>query len=148
MGSFYLSKAFVSLQERTEEFKKKTGRRPRILLTGMGKSADAQGMKVFALVYSDAGFDVDISPVGVTPEVVARMAADNDVHVVGVFGPDSDQSILVSTLLRALEEKEAEDIKVMVDHGHLMEQKKGRSHAFEILAARSANNTLDLIGAG
>ena len=147
MGSFYLSKAFVSLQERTEEFKKKTGRRPRILLTGMGEKIDAQGTKLFALVYSDVGFDVDISPGGMTAEVVAKMAADNDVHVVGISGSNSDQRFLLSTLIRALEDKEADDIKIMVDHDHLMEQKKGRSEDFEILAARSAKNTLDLMGA-
>ena len=146
--SFYSSKEFMALQERTEGFKKKTGRRPRILLTHMGKNAETQGMKGFAIVYSNVGFDVDISPAGMTPELVAKMAADNDVHVVGVFGPDSDQSLRVSTLFAALKEKEAEDIKVMVDHRHLMEQNKGRSQGFEILAARSANNTLDLIGAG
>lgn len=137
----------IALQERAEKFKNRTGRRPRILLTSMGKNADARVIKVIAIVYSDAGFDVDISPVCIRPEVVARMAVDNDVHVVGVYSSNSDHKIPMADLIRELEEKGADDIKVILVHGHLMEQTPGRNQDFEILAARSAGDTLKVIGA-
>jgi methylmalonyl-CoA mutase len=137
----------MALQERTENFKNRNGRRPRILLTCMEKDADARVMKVIAIVYSDAGFDVDISPVCIRPDVVAGMAVDNDVHVVGVYSPRSDHKIQVADLIRELEEKGADDIKVILVHGHLMEQIPGRNKDFEILAARSLGDTLKVIGA-
>lgn len=137
----------IALQERTDKFKKKTGRRPRILLTCLEKDADARVMKVIAIVYSDAGFDVDISPVCISLEVVARMAVDNDVHVVGVYGPGSDHKIPMTALIRALEDKGADDIKVILVHGHLREKTQGRDQDFETLAARTAGDTLTVIGA-
>ncbi len=60
----------IALQERIEKFKNRTGRRPRILLTCMEKDADARVIKSIAIVYSDAGFDVDISLVCTGPEMV------------------------------------------------------------------------------
>ena len=38
----------------------------------------------FATAFADIGFDVDVGSLFSTPEEVARQAADNDVHVVGV----------------------------------------------------------------
>ena len=59
------------------------GRRPRILIAKMGQDGHDRGAKVIASAYSDLGFDVDLSPMFSTPEEIARLAIENDVHVVG-----------------------------------------------------------------
>jgi len=40
-------------------------------------------MKVIATGFADLGFDVDIGPMFQIPTEAARMAVENDVHVVG-----------------------------------------------------------------
>ena len=60
------------------------GRRPRILVAKMGQDGHDRGAKVIATSFADLGFDVDIGPLFQTPEEVARQAAENDVHVIGI----------------------------------------------------------------
>ncbi len=50
----------------------------------MGQDGHDRGAKVVATAFADLGFDVDIGPLFQTPREVARMAVENDVHVVGV----------------------------------------------------------------
>ncbi|MHC4104856.1 MAG: methylmalonyl-CoA mutase, partial [Planctomycetota bacterium] len=75
---------FTAIRKRTDIFTEKHGRRPRILVTKMGQDGHDRGIKVIATAYADLGFDVDISPMFQTPEEAAKMAIENDVHVVGV----------------------------------------------------------------
>ena len=39
---------------------------------------------MIATAFADIGFDVDVGSLFSTPDEVARQAADNDVHVIGV----------------------------------------------------------------
>ncbi|MGH3525437.1 MAG: methylmalonyl-CoA mutase family protein, partial [Mycobacterium sp.] len=70
--------------ELVEKFAEADGRRPRILVAKMGQDGHDRGQKVIATAFADIGFDVDVGSLFSTPEEVARQAADNDVHVVGV----------------------------------------------------------------
>ncbi|MBU3951323.1 MAG: hypothetical protein KKF12_06070 [Proteobacteria bacterium] len=137
----YQREALIELQKRTKAFKRKTGRRPRILLSGK----DETQMKALAIVYSDAGFDVDISPVCVTPELVARMAVDNDVHVVGLVGSGSGQRFPKEDLIRKLEAIGAGDIKLVADNGQLLEHKNNQNQDFKIPASQFVSQALTLI---
>jgi len=103
-----------SLLKRTEQFQKKEGRRPRILVTKMGQDGHDRGIKVIATGFADLGFDVDISPLFQTPEEVARMAVENDVHVVGVSSQVAAHKTLVPKLVEALKNQDGEDILVVV----------------------------------
>jgi len=103
-----------ALRKRTEDFEKKQGRRPRILVTKMGQDGHDRGVKVIATAYADFGFDVDISPMFQTPEEAARMAVENDVHVVGVSSLAAGHKTLVPALIAALKKEGAEDIMVVV----------------------------------
>jgi methylmalonyl-CoA mutase len=67
-----------------EEFASLEGRRPRILMAKMGQDGHDRGAKVIATAFADLGFDVDVGPLFQTPREAARMAAENDVHVLGV----------------------------------------------------------------
>ncbi len=103
-----------ALRKRTETFLAKTGRRPRQLVTKMGQDGHDRGIKVVATAYADIGFDVDISPMFQTPEEAAKMAVENDVHVVGVSSLAAGHKTLVPELITRLREMGADDIIVVV----------------------------------
>jgi methylmalonyl-CoA mutase len=103
-----------AIRKRTDQFKEREGRRPRILVTKMGQDGHDRGMKVIATGFADLGFDVDIGPMFQTPEEAARMAVENDVHVVGVSSLAAGHKTLVPELVKALKEENGEDILVVV----------------------------------
>jgi len=105
---------FNEIKARTDAFAEKEGRRPRILMTKMGQDGHDRGVKVVATAYADLGFDVDISPMFQTPEEAARMAVDNDVHVVGASSLAAGHRTLVPQLVKALKEAGGEGVMVVV----------------------------------
>eukprot|EP00741_Cyanophora_paradoxa_P011318 tig00020554_g10932.t1 len=58
--------------KRVEEFMKKEGRRPRILVAKMGQDGHDRGAKVIASGFSDLGWDVDIGPLFQTPKELKK----------------------------------------------------------------------------
>ncbi|MBF6167826.1 methylmalonyl-CoA mutase [Streptomyces gardneri] len=100
--------------ELVEEFAEAEGRRPRILVAKMGQDGHDRGQKVIATAFADLGFDVDVGPLFQTPEEVARQAADNDVHVVGVSSLAAGHLTLVPALRQALADAGRPDIMVIV----------------------------------
>jgi methylmalonyl-CoA mutase len=103
-----------ALLKRTEQFQTKHGRRPRMLVTKMGQDGHDRGIKIIATGFADLGFDVDISPLFQTPEEVARMAVENDVHVVGVSSQVAAHKTLVPKLVDSLKAEDGGDILVVV----------------------------------
>jgi methylmalonyl-CoA mutase len=108
------SETLASLRKRTGEFLQREGRRPRIFITKMGQDGHDRGFKVIATAYADFGFDVDISPMFQTPAEAARMAIENDVHVVGVSSLAAGHKQLVPELIRQINELGGREIKVVV----------------------------------
>ncbi|MBW6510898.1 MAG: methylmalonyl-CoA mutase [Desulfuromonadaceae bacterium] len=104
---------FSALQARIDQFAAKEGRRPRILVAKMGQDGHDRGAKVVATAYADAGFDVDVGPLFQTPEEAAKMAVENDVHVVGVSSLAAGHKTLVPQLIAALQKLGADDIAVV-----------------------------------
>lgn len=100
--------------ELVEKFAEADGRRPRILIAKMGQDGHDRGQKVIATAFADIGFDVDVGSLFSTPEEVARQAADNDVHVVGVSSLAAGHLTLVPALRDALAEVGRSDIMVVV----------------------------------
>ncbi len=101
-------------QELVVEFEKAEGRRPRILVAKMGQDGHDRGAKVIATAFADIGFDVDIGPLFQTPREVARHAAENDVHVVGVSSLAAGHKTLVPQLIDELRQLQCDDILVVV----------------------------------
>jgi methylmalonyl-CoA mutase len=91
----------------------KEGRRPRILMAKMGQDGHDRGFKVVATALADFGFDVDISPMFQTPEETAKIAIENDVHIVGVSSLAAGHKTLVPRLVKVLKAEKAEDIIVI-----------------------------------
>ena len=106
--------AIREVKEMTDEFLENEGRRPRILVAKMGQDGHDRGAKVVATAYADFGFDVDISPLFMTPEEAAIMAVENDVHCVGVSSLAAGHKTLVPELMAELKKLGREDIVVIV----------------------------------
>ena len=108
------SEVFAAIKKRTDDFQERQGRRPRILLTKMGQDGHDRGIKVIATAFADMGFDVDISPMFQTPEEAAKMAIENDVHVVGVSSLAAGHKTLVPELVECLKKEGGSEIQVVV----------------------------------
>ncbi|GAB6904192.1 methylmalonyl-CoA mutase [Desulfosarcina cetonica] len=114
-ASEYSDQAVIAaIRKRTDTFMEKEGRRPRILLTKMGQDGHDRGIKVVATAFADLGFDVDISPMFQTPEEAAKMAVENDVHLVGASSLAAGHKALVPQLVKSLKAAGGEDILVIV----------------------------------
>ena len=97
----------------TEEFAKKEGRRPRIMVAKMGQDGHDRGAKVVATGYADCGFDVDMGPLFQTPAEAARQAVENDVNVLGVSSLAAGHKTLVPQVIEELAKLGREDIMVI-----------------------------------
>ncbi len=97
-----------------DSFAAKQGRRPRILIAKMGQDGHDRGAKVVATAYADLGFDVDIGPLFQQPDEVARMASENDVHVVGISSLAGGHKTLLTQLVEELRRIGRDDIMVVV----------------------------------
>ena len=105
--------AYMTIQAEVEEFARREGRRPRMLVVKLGQDGHDRGAKIIATAFADIGFDVDIGPLFQTPEEAARQALENDVHVVGVSSQAAGHKALVPQLIEALESQGSKDILVV-----------------------------------
>ncbi len=104
---------FRIAREMANQFAELDGRRPRILVAKMGQDGHDRGAKIIATSFADLGFDVDMGPLFQTPEEVARQAAENDVHIVGVSSLAAGHKTLVPQLITALKQLGRDDIIVI-----------------------------------
>lgn len=104
----------ADIRRRVEQFQAREGRRPRLLVAKMGQDGHDRGAKVVATAYADMGFDVDIGPLFQSPEEAARMAVENDVHVVGISSLAGGHKALLPELVAELKKLGREDILVVV----------------------------------
>ena len=97
----------------TDQFARKEGRRPRIMVAKMGQDGHDRGAKVVATGYADCGFDVDMGPLFQTPAEAARQAVENDVHVLGVSSLAAGHKTLVPQVVAELQRLGRPDIVVI-----------------------------------
>ena len=105
---------FQKARALADRFASLEGRRPRILVAKMGQDGHDRGAKVIATAFADLGFDVDVGPLFQTPVEAARMAVENDVHVVGVSSLAGAHKTLVPEIIGELRRLGREDIVVTV----------------------------------
>ena len=106
-------KEFEKACQLTEEFAKREGRRPRIMVAKMGQDGHDRGAKVVATGYADCGFDVDMGPLFQTPAETARQAVENDVNAVGASSLAAGHKTLIPQLIEELKKLGREDIMVV-----------------------------------
>ncbi|WP_338872334.1 methylmalonyl-CoA mutase [Spirosoma sp. SC4-14] len=104
---------FRLARELSNRFAELDGRRPRILVAKMGQDGHDRGAKVIATSFADLGFDVDMGPLFQTPAEVAKQAAENDVHIVGVSSLAAGHKTLVPQLIEELKKIGRDDIMVI-----------------------------------
>ncbi|MAW72533.1 MAG: methylmalonyl-CoA mutase [Acidimicrobiaceae bacterium] len=108
------TEAVSSARELVEQFSKREGRRPRILVAKMGQDGHDRGQKVIATAFADLGFDVDIGPLFSTPNEAARQAVENDAHIVGASSLAAGHLTLIPELRNALVAEGRDDIMIVV----------------------------------
>ena len=105
---------FQEARRFSDAFAHKYGRRPRILVAKLGQDGHDRGARIIASSFADIGFDVDIGSLFQLPAEVARQAAENDVHLVGVSSLAAGHRTLVPELIHELAKIGRPDIKVIV----------------------------------
>jgi methylmalonyl-CoA mutase len=108
------NESFLKARELSDAFAEKDGRRPRILIAKLGQDGHDRGAKIIATAFADIGFDVDISPLFLTPDEAAKQAVENDVHIIGISSLAAGHKTLVPQVIEALKKYEREDILVIV----------------------------------
>lgn len=104
---------FQTIIKRVEEFAKKEGRRPRMLVAKMGQDGHDRGAKVISTSFADMGFDIDVAPLFQTPTEVAKQAIENDVHIIGVSSQAAGHKTLIPELVEILKKENASDILII-----------------------------------
>ncbi|MER8484036.1 methylmalonyl-CoA mutase [Mesorhizobium sp. M1322] len=90
------------LQDKIVAFEEKSGGKPRVLVAKMGQDGHDRGQKVIATAFADLGFDVTVGPMFQTPEEIARLAVEHDVHIVGASSLAAGHLTLIPELRDAL----------------------------------------------
>ena len=108
------NESFINARQLSDQFAEKEGRRPRILIAKLGQDGHDRGAKVIASAFADIGFDVDISPLFLTPAEAVKQAIENDVHVIGISSLAAGHKTLVPQVIDLLKEQGRGDILVVV----------------------------------
>ena len=102
------------IQKRIRAMVQREGRRPRILLAHLESGQPDRWTKPLAASLAEFGFDVDIGPGNPAPLQAARLAIDNDVHVLCVSLSDIANRPLVIQLAEALQAQNNVDIRLII----------------------------------
>ena len=102
------------MKPRIEQFVKREGRRPRVLVSNLGKKSHDQDTRLLATLFAGSGFDVDISPLHQTLRGTARMAIENDVHIICFLCTENDYKKRIADLAEVLKAENAENIRVVI----------------------------------
>ena len=101
------------LQEKIEAFEKKNGGKPRILVAKMGQDGHDRGQKVIATAFADLGFDVTVGAMFQTPEEIAKLAVQHDVHIIGASSLAAGHLTLIPQLKDALKKLGRDDMLIV-----------------------------------
>ncbi|MGI6851517.1 methylmalonyl-CoA mutase [Mesorhizobium sp. 1B3] len=101
------------IQEKVRAFEKRTGGKPRILVAKMGQDGHDRGQKVIATAFADLGFDVTVGAMFQTPEEIAKIAVEHDVHIVGASSLAAGHLTLIPELKAALTRLGRDDIVIV-----------------------------------
>ena len=107
------NRAAAVVKKKMDRIVQAEGRRPRILLAHLETNQPDTWTKPLAAALAEFGFDVDIGPEHQTPLQAARLAIDNDVHLVCVSITDSANQSMVVQLAEALESENGSDIRLV-----------------------------------
>ncbi|OAI22935.1 methylmalonyl-CoA mutase [Methylosinus sp. R-45379] len=98
----------------TAAFAENDKRKPKILVAKLGQDGHDRGQKVIASAFTDLGFEVVIGDLFATPEEVAKRAAEEQVHIVGVNTMTAGHLALTPELRDALKAAGREEVMMVV----------------------------------
>lgn len=101
------------IEKRISTIARQEGRRPRILLAHLESDQSDHWTKSLAASLAEFGFDVDIGPNNQGPLQTARLAIDNDVHMMCVSIVDINNQPLVIQLAEMLQAEGGADIRLV-----------------------------------
>jgi methylmalonyl-CoA mutase len=101
------------IEKRIGAIAQREGRRPRILLSHLESDQSDRWTKPLAASLAEFGFDVDIGPCNQVPLQTARLAIDNDVHIICVSIADITNQALVVQLAEVLKTEGGTDIRLV-----------------------------------
>jgi ethylmalonyl-CoA mutase len=105
--------SLTALREEVERVSEALGRRVKILVGKPGLDGHSNGAEQIAVRARDAGMDVVYQGIRLTPSEIARTAADEGVHVVGLSILSGSHRELIPTVLSELKNAGA-DVPVVV----------------------------------
>ena len=140
------------IEKRINTIVQQEGRRPRILLSHVESDQSDSWTKPLAAFLAEFGFDVDIGPTNQAPLQTARLAIDNDVHLMCVSIVDSTNQPLIIELAEALRAKGGADIRLVAggaglqpDHEELYRAGVDLIFDFDKLNITLVDGMLDLL---
>ena len=150
--------AVLQLSKRTrrqfEQFISTEGRRPRVLMGRLEGRKRDQLLKMAANL-GDLGFDVDISPEGLTSERVAQMAVENDVHVICLPNIKENDAQLCETIQAKLQQVGSGDVRIIgigdtspSDRDHLIQAGLAEIFTWGPSFSKSVGSMLDQLRLG
>ncbi|WP_159590298.1 methylmalonyl-CoA mutase [Chelativorans xinjiangense] len=107
------NEAVAEVEEKVTTFREKAGAPPRILVAKIGQDGHDRGQKVIATAFGDLGFDVTVGAMFQTPEEVAKLADEEDVHVIGVSSLAAGHLTLIPEMKEALQKRGRDDILIV-----------------------------------
>ena len=143
----------MQIKQRIEQFVRTQGRRPRVLVSNMGKRGHDQDVNLLASLLAETGFDVDISPLHQTPRGTARMAIENDVHLICFLCTENNHKKLATELVKVLKAESAENVGIVTggdipqsDYDFLYEAGVDLILNSASIDSKAVNRLLDLFG--
>jgi methylmalonyl-CoA mutase len=105
---------FAKAKQMVADFEKQVGKKPKILIAKMGQDGHDRGSKIVATGYTDLGFEVIIGPLFQTPAEAAKLAVENEVHILGISSLAAGHKTLVPQVISALKKHGRQNIVVIV----------------------------------
>ena len=133
------------IEKRIKAIVQQEGRRPRILLVHLESDQSDRWTKPLAAFLAEFGFDVDIGPGNQTPLQTARLAIDNDVHMVCVSITDITNQLLLVELSEALQAEGGVDIRLVAGGDDLQPNDEDLYRAGVDLIVNFDKATIDLL---
>lgn len=138
--------------EKIRQFAMDFGRRPRVLVSHTDRHTRKQIINRISAILAQWGFDVDIGPLQNTPGQIARMAQENDVHMIVLLCSQNSFYKEADELHQTLKKSGAEDIMVAVfEHaaenamGHADQADRPGTSESMVFNPKSANDVIAVL---
>ena len=101
------------IKGKINQFVAQNGRRPRVLVSHIGPRGQRHALNQIAAIFARRGFDVDIGSICQSPQQVALMTIENDVHMVCLLCDPDRRSQIGNDLFDVLRANNSDDILVV-----------------------------------